>query len=252
MSSYPITAPVKFENVNAGDVLDFTANGPTIGTGNRVSNFVVTSSGDMIYRASGGSNYLERLPIGTNGQVLTVSSNLPSWQAATIGNINRTFNASATVTGGTKIDPGTTWVTLTNSIVTWDDSTNGNNDSGNMFNTTTGVFTVPEAGIYELSGAATFEANNTGPLIGTIIPNRRAIRQVRIFNTTTSKEMNFSERQTEASATNPTSIRLPSTRMSLSLSDTIVIQARHDANVSLNILGDTVDISTFFSACKIA
>jgi hypothetical protein len=40
----------------------------------------MTTTGDMAYEAAGG--IATRLPIGTAGQVLTVSSGIPSWQAA--------------------------------------------------------------------------------------------------------------------------------------------------------------------------
>lgn len=39
-----------------------------------------TTAGDMIYRD--GSNVTSRLPVGTNGQVLTVVSGVPAWAAA--------------------------------------------------------------------------------------------------------------------------------------------------------------------------
>jgi hypothetical protein len=43
----------------------------------------MTTTGDLTYEAAGG--IATRLPIGTAGQVLTVSSGLPAWTAASGG-----------------------------------------------------------------------------------------------------------------------------------------------------------------------
>ncbi len=72
--SYPISSPVEFKNTAVGDSLNFNSGGPTAGTTNHISNFVVTSPGDIIYRRGDGTgNLLERLPIGSAGEVLTVT-----------------------------------------------------------------------------------------------------------------------------------------------------------------------------------
>lgn len=75
------------------------------------------ANGDILMR-SGGS--WTRLPIGTNGQVLTVASNLPSWSAAGSGGV--TIGASLTdVLSGTTtlaaVDAGSV-----DKLVGWDDS----------------------------------------------------------------------------------------------------------------------------------
>jgi hypothetical protein len=64
------------------------------------------ATGDIYYRNSGG--LFTRLPIGTNAYVLTVSSGLPSWQAAAGGGgiDNLDGGTALTVYGGATIIDG--------------------------------------------------------------------------------------------------------------------------------------------------
>lgn len=70
-ATYPISAPVTFVNTAAGDELDFNADDGT--AKNKIIDFVSTTSGDTIYRNAGTENKLNRLPIGSVGDVLTAS-----------------------------------------------------------------------------------------------------------------------------------------------------------------------------------
>ena len=76
------------------------------GTNNRI-NVGSDATGDILYRNSSGN--LARLGIGSNGQVLTVSSGLPSWSSAGGG--------SGTVTS-VAISGGTTGITVSGSPIT--------------------------------------------------------------------------------------------------------------------------------------
>ncbi|MBS1592670.1 MAG: hypothetical protein JST07_11250, partial [Bacteroidetes bacterium] len=81
--SYPINAPINLVNTNGGtDEINFNADGPATNLENKILNFVTTTAGDLTYRASGANNYLERLGIGTNGQILTVVAGLPAWSTS--------------------------------------------------------------------------------------------------------------------------------------------------------------------------
>jgi hypothetical protein len=76
------------------------------GTNNRI-NVGSDATGDILYRNSSGN--LARLAIGSNGDVLTVSSGLPSWSSAGGG--------SGTVTS-VAISGGTTGITVSGSPIT--------------------------------------------------------------------------------------------------------------------------------------
>lgn len=75
----------------------------------------MTTTGDIIYRGAGGTT---RLPIGTAGQVLTVSSGLPAWAAASGGGSgwgssysNGSESLSQSSTTATSLQTKLTWTT---------------------------------------------------------------------------------------------------------------------------------------------
>lgn len=144
-------------------------------------------------------------------------------------------------TSGT-VAAASTWTTLLDSTgVTWNDSTGGGHDTGSNFNTTTGVFTVPTTGLYYVSAYVQFSGDNSGN--GVTISGRRAIRQIRIRKSNaTAFTAAFGELQAMASNDNPTGVRATGS-LSLTASDTILLQVRHDANSALS-MGDDEDGST--------
>lgn len=71
----------------------------------------VTSTGDLIYSSSGATN--TRLPIGTSGQVLTVSAGVPTWQPAP-GTVSAFFASSQVTTNSSNVSGGT-FTTFSNS-----------------------------------------------------------------------------------------------------------------------------------------
>ena len=73
-TTYHISSAAEFTNTVDEDGVFFNAVGPAGGTGNQIIGFVTTTGGDILYRSgSGTANAVERLAIGTSGQVLTVN-----------------------------------------------------------------------------------------------------------------------------------------------------------------------------------
>lgn len=251
-SAYPISSPVEFVNTTAADTLNFNADGPAVGAENHIENFVVTTAGDLLYRASGGSNLLERLAIGTAGQVLTVVGGLPAWATPTPGSTSETFLATASAAAGT-VAASATYTDVDSALVTWDDSTAPNHDAGANFTPGTGVFVVPATGIYTISASVSFDGNNTGTS-GTIT-GRRAIRQARIQKTNaTAYTVAFAERQPNAFNSNPTQLYMVAANASLTAGDTLVLQVRHDASTALGLNNEDATGSAsspiYFSAAR--
>jgi hypothetical protein len=181
-------------------------------------------------------------------------SALPAWTSLSPISTSSTFLAEGTVVGSA-IAAGSTWVTISSTQLTWDDSTLPNSDAGNNFDITTGEFTVSSTGVYTISASITFQGNATGNGGGGIT-GRRAIRQARIFNTTTASSMAFKSEQAQSNNENPTQISLVVAAVSLTLSDVLVLQARHDASSSITLDVNEDDVptqgpSTYFSSTRI-
>lgn len=247
--TYQINTPVTLVNTNGTtDFVDFQADGPAANLINKMRNFVVTTAGDMLFRASGVSNDLERLPIGINGQVFTVAAGLPSW-AAPSGPSSATSFSGFTTASPAPIAASATWTQLDSTSVTWSTAAPSGTDSGGMFTAATGVVLIPSTGGYLISGCVAFEGNNTGD--GTTIAGRTSIRQARIQKTNiTAATLSEAQQQANPSNLDPLSIQLPAKVVSLTAGDTLRLEIRHDATIALNMVFDG-SASTFFSVSKV-
>ena len=188
-------------------------------------------------------------------------SSAPVWGAVPTSVSTETFHAVATVQGANTVSAGSAWVALSPAAgagpVTWDDSTTPNHDAGTSFDTTTGIFTVPTTGIWQISSSVQFEGNATGNRGGGIT-GRRAVRQARYRKSNANAfTVTCEEYEAQASANNPTMVSLSSACVSLTSSDTVRVEVRHDANTSIQILSEedgtpTTGPSTYFSAHRFA
>lgn len=242
--SYPINAPIDFVNTNGGtDTLNFQADGPATNLLNKIQNFVTTSPGDMVYRDTGVNNYLERLPIGSAGQVLTSNGSKPVWSGSVIPSGQGTFTAY--VTGSTTgiptsrnggANPGV-WFALSNTYVTWSTAAPGNDPDG-VFTAATGLFTAPTAGYYSFDAVVTFDSGvgvNAGTgLPAAPLPSGMAVRQAQLYSPTLGggTELATVVRQVEGSNDNCTAVSICATSILLSMGDTVQIRVRHDRAIA--------------------
>lgn len=248
--SYPINAPINMVNTNGGtDEINFNADGPITNLENKILNFVTTTAGDLVYRAAGGNNYLERLGIGTNGQVLTVSGGLPVWSTASGSQSVFTAFVTASIAGiptsrSGGASPGT-WFNLNNTYVTWSDAAPGTDPDG-VFTPATGLFTVPSTGTYQLSALITFDSGtgvNAGSgLPAAPLPSGQAVRQVQIYNVTTATPLATFTKQVEGSNNNCTAVSIATEQVTLTAADTIVVRVRHDRNAANTVTVGNVAI----------
>ena len=265
--SYPVSAPVTFVNSVSTDFVDFQA---TRGL-NLVRNFAVTTAGDMLVRVPGGNNDLGRVPIGNEGQNLVVASGAPAWVSPPQGQASFcayvTGSAAAIPTSRDAGAASGTWFTLGGNsapgpFVAWSTSTPGL-DPDSAFSTTAGVnygiFTAPAAGVYEFSSAITFDSGvgvNTGVgLPVSSLPSGIGVRQMQIYNITTSTALATSTKQVEASTSNSTCLSVPSFKTSLAANDKIAVRVRHDRSgtntVTVGATGISLPSQTFFSGQRI-
>lgn len=161
------------------------------------------------------------------------------WAPPPSGMPTETFMAINSAAAASSVAAGATWVTLSNTTdanVVWSTAVFGGHDAGALFTAATGIFLVPGVGsqIWQISAAVEFQGNNSGNGGGGI-PGRRAVRQVRIFNTTTASSLAEGESQSNASNNNTTQIVNASACVNVTAGDSIVLQVRHDANTALNM-----------------
>ena len=155
--SYGIAASVPTFSVNAQGQLTAAVNTPIAINGNQITSGAVAPTvggtgissftvGDLLYSAT--TNTLSKLPIGTNGYLLTVSGGVPSWQPAPATGVT---SFSAGTTGLTPSTGTTGAVTLAGTL--------------GVANGGTGATTAPAAltslGAYPASNPAGY-TNNTG------------------------------------------------------------------------------------------
>ena len=265
--SYPISAPINFVNVNGStDTLDFNATGPAGGVGNKALDFVVTTAGDMLYRDAGADNYLERLPVGTDAQVLTVVAGLPAWAttaAETFGtSVFTAFAVGSVAPIPTSQSAGANpeeWFVLDNTYVTWSDASPGT-DIDNVFTTATGTFTAPATGTFEFDSVVTFDSGigvTSGDGLSTI-PAGTAVRQVQIFSVAGSlaaTPLATVTRQVEAFHNNHTALSVSAVNIPLTIGDTVVVRVRHDRSAAGTVTIGNQELSlpsqTYFSGRRV-
>lgn len=107
---------------------------PVVNGGTNLSSY---AAGDLLY--SSATNVLSKLPIGSNGQYLSIVAGLPSWQ-----------NSSSAVNYTTKIvrashTTGQTFAANANTPFIYNVESD---DPSNLYNPATGVFTADENGLY--------------------------------------------------------------------------------------------------------
>ena len=119
----------------AGGLPDNTVDGGNLAMGS-------DAAGDVLYY--NGTDYI-RLAKGTDGQVLTLASGVPTWATATSNDNTPAFSAW--------LNTNTNIAHDSNVIVVFDSE---QYDTDNAYNTSTGVFTVPsgKGGKYFISGQA--------------------------------------------------------------------------------------------------
>ena len=263
--SYSINAPVTLENTNANDVIDFQADGPATGVLNKVNNFVTTTAGDMLYRAAGGNNYIERLPIGTSGQILTVSGGIPAWSTNVATTSSFTARVSGSVAGiPTSRNGGANsgvWFNLDNTYVTWSTAAPGF-DSGSVFTASSGRFTAPSAGTYEFSALVSFDSgggvNSGSGLPAAPLPSGRACRQVQLYSPTLGGGtiISTSAKQNDGSNNNITTVPVPKIEIVLGAGDIVLLRVRHDRSgtntVTIGNPAIALPSQTYFSGKRIA
>lgn len=78
------------------------------------TNITTYSAGEILYASA--SNTLSKLPVGSNGQVLTLASGVPSWAAASSGASLKVFSAYKTNTQS--VSPSMTFVDISDLSIT--------------------------------------------------------------------------------------------------------------------------------------
>lgn len=239
--SYQINAPINFANTNVNDTLNFQSDGPAAGVLNKIENFVATTAGDLLYRASGGSNYIERLGIGLTGQVLTVIGGLPVWSATAGSTASFTAHITSNIAGipTSRIggaNPGV-WFNLNSTYVTWSTGAPGY-DPNTVFTVATGSFTAPVAGTYVFSALVTFDSgigvNGGSGLPAAPLPSGFAVRQAQLYSPTLGGGTIIAtgSEQVSGSNNNVTSVEIPEVGVVLGLGDTVNLRVRHDRNAA--------------------
>lgn len=254
MSNYTINPPVDFTNITPGSIINADA---TPGK-NRVQNFVTTSPGDLITRTDPVNNFLDRLPIGNNGDVLTVVTGLPGWAPPTPPPVtnSKSFTAHVTASTGTISSSSGTgaWVSLSGVApkVTWSTAAPGG-DSDGAFNLVAGAgygrYTIPLAGFWTFSAQVTFDGvpsgNGGSGFPGGSLPAGKGCRQIQIWNVTTTTILACASVQTVASNSNQTVVNAVAHDVSVALNDVIEVRVRHDAPTNNVTIGD-VTVATSF------
>jgi hypothetical protein len=140
--------------VGVGDITqNTTINGPIF------TPTLTTGTGDVIYCSNGGTGALTRLGVGSNGQVLTLASGLPSWVTPSGGGTtNLSFSAFKSGTQAITVAASTT---TTTQITGWSTTSPGFDGTGGQF--ASNAFTPTITGTYLFSINLSFtDTSNSG------------------------------------------------------------------------------------------
>jgi hypothetical protein len=133
----------------AGSTIDFNATGS-----NTISNFVLSTDGDLLTQAAG---VLARLAVGTDGQILQVVSGAPAWVDSpdyTPEGCNGSLTANQSISTSSEA-----------TLAGWTVNGVGQFNTGS-FNATTGIWTQVAAGYTEYAASAEWATgNNVGSRI---------------------------------------------------------------------------------------
>jgi hypothetical protein len=114
------TGTLSLASIATGNVLAYTGAGsgtPVATTPSAVLDVIGSTTGDVLYRAAGGTGWQVLAP-GTNGQVLTMGASTPSWSnAGTLTNVTIAAGTGLAVAGTCNISTtGTCTVSLSNPV----------------------------------------------------------------------------------------------------------------------------------------
>lgn len=202
-----------------------------------INEFVTKEPGDLLLRQKGNANILARLPVGEEGQVLTIKTGMPTWSDI-VNYPKKEQKCQVTVyVSGTPdaVQPGL-WVQVGkhNGLTTavWDDNRPGACNIEGAFNIYDGTFLAPRFGYYRLSGCIAFTGNASG---SGVIPYRTCIRQVRVVLHRRGElhTLVHFESQPPPYSGNPTQICIPGFIARLEAGDKVTLEVRHDAAMPL-------------------
>lgn len=196
------------------------------GGANTISNFILSANGDLLTRTAGS---LARLAVGTNGQILQVVGGLPAWadsiDSAAVGFYAELSSAQSITTA--------TETTLTGYTV----SGNATQYNSGGLNITTGIFTAPSAGKYEVAAA-----------VGWATGNNVGLRRCGIKLNTATKIL-LDEIQPSADTTIKTFNKVTAATINLAANDTLELYVFQTSGSSINV-GASGD--TRFSVIKVS
>lgn len=169
---------------------------------------LTTGTGDIVYCSNGGTGALTRLGAGSNGQVLTLASGIPSWATPSGGGTtNLSFSAFKSGTQAITVAASTT---TTTQITGWSTASPGFDGTGGQF--ASNAFTPTVTGTYLFNINLSFtDTSNSGS------------RTILIRNTTTATTLASRQFQPtpDVNIHQETSINIP---LALTASNVIQLQ----------------------------
>lgn len=228
-----------------------------------------SSPNDVALRVCSVINQLRDFEVNTDENEVTITSTIHGAVDPNIDGITRTNFSFSTITEGESVYPkwmdshqtsldafmssiiscdeefvSGEWNDLSTNCI-WDETSSPNHNFTGLFNDGYGYIGVD--GLYSISASVSIVGNNTG---SGIIQFRRAIRQLRVYNTTTKITVALCEVTPSSSSLNPSLLGINVSSAFLTNSDNLVLQFRHDASTPLRLNTDK-DNRLFFSIAKL-